>query len=204
MDRRSFLGLGTVVAGATLVGCGPSWQVIVQAAPSPFLGQRRFAVQPIDFSGLHVGSKPEPVYLSEKDPKQQASFAEDKAALNDRFLEQLRVTAAEAGVEVVPATGPGDAPFTIRPAVPFLEPGFYVGVAAASSHVEMNVRIVAPDGRILDEVAFAHGTSPNSGVAIRGFAIPKNPSSGGRLRSDGEGLGKLVGLYLQARVVGRG
>jgi hypothetical protein len=195
MDRRSFLRIGGLAATGALIGCGPPWHVIVQAAPSPFMGQRKFAVQPVDFSTLRVGNKPEPVYLAEKDEKQRASFAEDKAQLNNRFLEAFREEGIRGGLEIVPATGPADAPFTIRPAIPFIEPGFYVGIASAPSRVEMNVRILTPDGRILDEIALIHGTAPSLGITM---------SSGGRLRSDGEGLGRSLGQYMELRVVGRG
>jgi hypothetical protein len=199
MNRRSFVGIGALVVGAMMVGCGPPWQVIVQAAPDPFMGQRRFSVLPIDYAGLMIGRKPEPVYLSEKDPKQQASFAEDKAALNERFLETLQGISRETGIDVVPATGPGDAPFQIRPTVSFIEPGFYGGVVSMPSMVHMTVRIVTPDGKVLDEIALAHGTSPGSGVAIGGVSIPAYPASGARLRKDGEELGHIVAKYLKAR-----
>jgi hypothetical protein len=188
MHRRSLLLALTF--GAALVGCGPPWHVIRQAAPDPFLGQRRFSVLPIDFGGLRIGNKPEEVYLAEKDAKQQASFAEDKAALNEQFLQKLVLHGHELGLDIVPATGPADAPFLIRPSVQFIEPGFYVGVAASPSHVEMMVRITAPDGKVLDEIAIDHGTQ--SGMV--------NPSSGQRLRSDGAGLGAGVAGYLATRV----
>jgi hypothetical protein len=200
MNRRTLIGLTVLAFGALAMGCAPAWHVVVQAQPDPFLGQRRFAVLPIDYAGLRVGDKPEPVYLSEKDSKQQASFAEDKAALNEKFLEELRATARGAGIEVVPATGPNDAPFLIRPSVAFIEPGFYVGVASAPSQVEMTVRITTPDGKVLDEIALAHGTDSRSGFSVGGISL--NPSSGGRLRKDGEALGTIVGHYLKARVTG--
>jgi hypothetical protein len=200
MDRRSFVKLGAVAAGSALVGCGPPWRVVAFASPNPFVGVRKFGVTPIDYAGLMIGRKPEPVYLSEKDPKQQASFQEDKAALNEKFLEHLLTQARGRGIEVVPAQGPGDAPFILRPSVDFIEPGFYAAVAAMSSEVHMIVRITGPDGHVLDEVSFVHRTSPNSGVSIGGIAIPKDPSSGGRLRTDGAHLGDLVGEYLSARV----
>jgi hypothetical protein len=205
MLRRSFVALVIAAAsGAALAGCGdPVYHVIVQSPPQTFLGQHRFSVLPIDYAALMVGNKPEPVYLAEKDPGQQASFREDKAALNDKFLERLRGRALEARLEVVPATGPADAPFMIKPTVHFIEPGFFVGVAGAPSLVRMNVKILAPDGRILDELELAHGTDPSSGVGFAGFSIPANPSSGGRLRKDGEALGEVLAEYLAARVAGR-
>ena len=104
------------------------------------------------------------------------------------------------GIEVVPATGPADAPFLLRPSVNFIEPGFYGGVVHESSMVHMDLKVVTADGRLVDEIELVHGTSPTSGVAIGGIGIPSNPSSGGRLRSDGEGLGRLVARFLQSRV----
>ncbi len=200
MDRRSFLGLGVVAAGSALAGCAPPWHVVAFASPNPFLGQRRFGVTPIDYAALMVGGKPEPVYMASKDPKQQASFQEDKAALNEKFLEHLTLKARENAIEVVPATGPGAAPFILRPSVNFIEPGFYAGVAASPSEVHMRVHILGPGGRPLDVIELVHGTDPNSGVRVGGFSIPKDPSSGGRLRTDGAKLGDLVGRYLISRV----
>jgi hypothetical protein len=191
MDRRHFLRGGSLLAATTLIGCRPPWAVIVQTAPDPFLGQRHFAVQPIDFTALTVGDTPEPVYLAGKDAGQRASFAADKEALNERFLQQLITDAGEAGIQVVPATGPADSPFTIRPSVSFIEPGFYAFVAAIPSHVRMNVRILAPDGRVFDEIVLNHFTPSDM------FA---RAASGSRLREDGAGLGKTVAKYLRVRV----
>ncbi len=198
MNRRSLLS-SLVVASTLLIGCGGhTWHVVAMAAPDPFLGQKKFAVLPIDYADLHVGAKSEAQYLGEKDEKQRASFAEDKVALNDKYVEELMVHAREAGVEIVLATGPADAPFMIRPSVAFLEPGFYVGVASAPSHVEMSVKITTPDGKVLDEVLLDHGTNSAGGMSIGGISL--NPSSGGRLRKDGEALGKTTARYLKMRV----
>jgi hypothetical protein len=198
-NRRSFVLVGALLAGSAATGCAPAWHVVAFASPNPFVGQHKFAVAPIDYAGLMIGRKPEPVYLSEKDPKQQASFQEDKAALNEKFLERLIATAREHGIEVVPATGPESAPFILKPHVDFIEPGFYAAVARAPSEVHMALRIVGPDNHVLDEISLAHGTDPGSGVSIGGISIPKDPSSGGRLRTDGAHLGELVGKYLTVR-----
>jgi hypothetical protein len=200
MDRRTFIGLAALVAGAALTGCAPLWQVHLQAVPNPFAGQHKFAVLPIDYAGLMVGSKSETQYLSEKDSKQQASFQEDKLALNEKFVGELMAHAKSAGVDVALATGPADAPFLVRPSVRFIEPGFYVGVASAPSRVEMTVQITTPDGKILDELVIVHGTDSRSGFSIGGISL--NPSSGGRLRSDGEAMGKIMAKYIGLRVNG--
>lgn len=190
MKRRAILSILGLSCASALIGCGPPWRVMMQANPDPFLGQSTFAVLPIDFTGLVVGSKPEQVYLAEKDADQQRSFLADKAAINEEFAKALMATAHDEGLTVVPATGPQSAPFMIRPYVSYVEGGFYVGVAAAPSEVRMTLRITTPDGRVLDEIAVNHKT---------GAGITR-PSSGQRLRDDGEGLGEIVAKYLKTRV----
>jgi len=190
MNRRSLLAVALCTAALGLVGCGPRWRIVAQAVPDPFLNQRRFSVLPIDFTGLYVGNKSEAEYLSGKEPEAQQSFIEDKRAMNEQYLQALIAAAGEAGIEVVPATGPASAPFMIRPMIGFLEGGFYTYVANASSQVDMTVRITAPDGQVLDEIAMTHRTA----------ATITNPSSGGRLRDDAEALGEITAKYLRTRV----
>jgi hypothetical protein len=190
MTLRSLLFAAALLLTAPLLaGCGPSWIIHTQAAPDPFLNQRAFAVLPIDFTGLEVGEKSEQEYLAGKNPDQQESFKTDKLALNEEYLQAISRRADEAGIRVVPATGPSSAPFLIRPSVAWLEPGYYVGVAAKASEVRMLVRITTPDGRVLDEIAI----HSHSG----GYA------SGTRLRNDGHQLGKISADYLKARVGGQ-
>ncbi len=203
MHRRSFLALGTLALPLTACA-GEPWHVVVLSAPNLLFGQRRLAVAPIEYAGLMIGRKPEPVYLAGKDTQQQLSFQEDKAALNQNFLANLLGASREFGIEVVPATGPADAPFLIKPAVGFIEPGFYGGIVHEPSEVRMDVKIITPDGRLVDEIELTHGTSPASGFKVGGISMPSNPSSGGRLRKDGEALGRILAEYLQARVNGGG
>jgi hypothetical protein len=192
MLRRSLLAIGFAAFALASTGCGPAWHVITQAAPDPFLGQHKFAVVPIDYAGLHVGSKSEADYLAGKDDKQQASFAGDKDGINDEFTKSLVSSAHDQGIEIALATGPGAAPFEIRAAVSFVEPGFYAFVAAAPSKVEMTVKFTSADGQVLDEITLSHQTP----------AQMMNPSSGGRFRSDGKALGRIVSNYILTRVNG--
>jgi hypothetical protein len=200
MQRRPLIFALALGLGALLTGCGPQWQVVQQAAPNPLLSQKKFAVLPIDYTGLIVGEKSEAAYLAEKDAEQRSSFAGDKAGMNEEFAKGLMAGASEAGIAVVPGTGPGAAPFEIRPHVSFVEPGFYAVVASKASEVRMTVRITAPDGRLIDEVMFSHSTDSQSGLSIGG--ISTNPSTGGRLRKSAEELGGLVAKYLRERTSG--
>jgi hypothetical protein len=190
MYRRSLLAVTVVLFALALIGCGPPWVVVMQTTPDPFVNAPRFSVLPTDFTGLTIGEKPEAVYLSEKDAGQQQSFAADKAGINEEYVNALIKSARDAGIEVVLGTGPGDAPFQIHPSIAWVEPGFYVGVASAPSQVRMRLQITAPDGRVLDEISMRHLTG----------ASLLNPSSGGRFRSDGKGLGEWSAKYLKSRV----
>jgi hypothetical protein len=190
MTRRSLLAIGLAVLALFVVGCIPSWRVVVQANPDPFVGQTRFGLLPIDYTNLHIGQKTEAEYLAEKAPETQQSFLADKAAINEEFARNLIDGVRDEGINIALATGPGDAPFMIRPYIASIEPGFYAYIANKPSEVEMAVRITAPDGRVLDEIIVMHRTP----------ATLTNPSSGGRLRSDGAGLGRLVARYLYSRV----
>jgi hypothetical protein len=167
MDRSPLPALGLLVA-ATLLGCASGWRVVSQASPAPFAGVAKIAVVAVDYSGVRPGKAPE-----------GATLADDEASLDERFLGALRDTARQGGIRVVRADSSVDMPFVIRPTVTVLDPG------SASSRVEMDVKIVAADGRVLDEIALSHASEAPAGR---------------RFRDDGEALGTLVGGYLRDRV----
>lgn len=97
MLRRTVRAVASIALLA-LAGCGPSWVILGQANPNPLLGQRRFAVQPIDFSGLQVGDRDERGWLAEKDEAFRRDWQSDKAAVNARFLAGIVEGAAERGI----------------------------------------------------------------------------------------------------------
>ena len=190
MYRRSLLAITVILFALALIGCGPPWVVVMQTTPSPLVNAPKFSVLPTDFTGLTIGSKPEGEYLAGKDAGQQQSFAADKAGINEEFVNGLIKKAREDGIEVVLGTGPGDAPFQIHPSIAWIEPGFYAYVVSSPSQIRMRLQITAPDGRVIDEITMRHLTG----------ATMLNPSSGGRFRSDGEGLGAWTARYLKSRV----
>lgn len=187
MNRRVFL-LGSLSLLA-LAGCGPPWVVRAQATPNPLLGQKRFAVKSIDYTGLRVGEKSEEGYLAEKDAEARSNWAGDKTAMNDEFFNKLRSVAKDAGIEVVPGE---DADYVIAPSIAWIEPGFYAAVAAKASEVQMTVRILDRSGAVLDEIEMRHNTP----------ASMTNPAVGNRLRDDAEALGKYMAKYLEERTSG--
>ncbi len=194
MQRRHFFVLAAaLVAAPVLAGCGPRWVVLTQATPNPLLNQNKFGLMPIDYTGLVVGEKSEAEYLASKDEESRASWAGDKGGIDTEFGKVLMEKATGAGINVVKATGPGDAPFMIRPKVEFIEGGIYTYVFNKASLVRMKVQITTPDGKVIDEIAIKHGTP----------ASITNPAIGNRLRDDGEGLGAITAQYLQVRVTGQ-
>lgn len=194
MQRRHFFVLAAALCAApVLAGCGPRWIVLTQATPNPLLNQNKFGLMPIDYTGLIVGEKSEADYLASKDEETRASWAGDKGGIDTEFGKVLTEKSAENGITVVKATGPGDAPFMIRPKVEFIEGGIYTYVYNKPSEVRMKVQITTPDGKVIDEIAVKHGTP----------ASLTNPAVGNRLRDDGEGLGAIVAGYLKVRVTGQ-
>jgi hypothetical protein len=202
MIRRSVLLLISVVLALLVTGCSPPWAIIQQTTPNPFVNQRRFAVAPTDFTGLRVGAKSEAEYLAGKDEKQQQSFQTDKLGANEEFTKALINRAHDVGIEIVLATGPSDAPFVIRPSMTYFEPGFYAGVVAAPSRLDMNVKITTADGKLLDEILMTHmsqAATMNQGL-ISALASIDKMSSGGRIRADAAWIGKTGGKYIESRV----
>jgi hypothetical protein len=184
MLRRTLLALAPI-ALLSLAGCGPKWVVLGQANPNPFIGQRAFAVQPIDFANLRVGDKEEAAWLAEKDAEQRGSWSQDKGSINAKFFDSLKTEAAEAGIQIVPATGPSSAPYLIHVRVGWVEPGFYVGVASGPGQVKYEVQITTPDGRPIDAIQ----VQPAAG----GFSTSQRMSTCGDLG------GKIVAKYLAER-----
>ncbi len=195
MQRRHFfvLAAALAVAPVLLAGCGPKWIVLTQAAPNPLAGQTKFGLMPVDYAGLIVGEKSEAEYLASKDEESRGSWVGDKGGVDTEFGKRLMEKATESGITVVKATGPGDAPFMIRPKVEFIEPGIYTYVYNKASQVRMKVQITTPDGKVIDEIAIKHATP--AGIT--------NPAVGNRLRDDGEALGVITAGYLKFRVTGQ-
>jgi hypothetical protein len=202
MNRRRVLLLVFAAFALLLAGCAPPWAVVQQTTPNPFVNQRKFAIAPTDFSALRVGSKSEAEYLAGKDEAQQRSFQADKTAANEALTGALITSAHAAGVEIVLATGPTDGPFVIRPALLFFEPGFYAGILASPSRLDVSLKITSPDGAILDEVLMSHRTAaPTMNNNLLGAMVNLDKmSSGGRLRADAAWIGEAGGKYLLTRI----
>lgn len=199
MHRRSFAA-AMLIGLAALTGCAPSWRVITQAAPDPFVNQRHFAVLPIDYTGLRVNDQSEPHYLSDMDPEERYTFQGDKAAVNEAFVKALTESAAQEGIEITESDGATSAPFLIRPYVNSMKEGHYAVVTIESSEIKMIVRIMTPEGKILDEIALSHRTPPPNPSTLDGSINADKRTSGGRWREDGRALGVLVAEYLTTRV----
>ena len=195
MNRSRFvLVLVFIALGSLLSGCGANINVLRQAEPNPFIGQKSYAVMPLETKGLLVGEKSEEQYLAEKDDGQKASFQGDKDAMGQRFEAELVQRARNLGLTLVP----GDkAPFVLRPRVVFVEPGFYAVLASAPSQATIRVAITTPDGKVLDEIELSHQTDSRNGISVGG--ISTNPSSGGRLREDAAAIGGTLADYLAER-----
>jgi hypothetical protein len=88
----------------------------------------------------------------------------------------------------VQPAAPNVAGYVVEPHVTFIEPGFYVGVAARSTEVTMTVRI-REGGTLLDEVTIGVSVAADLATAAVGT----------RLRRAAELLGEITGRYLLSR-----
>jgi hypothetical protein len=199
----SILVVGLMAALALpSAGCGTyrPWRTVIQARPDPFYGQRSFAVMPTSYAGLRVGEKAESEYLSEKDGEKWQTWQADKVAINARYTERLIERAADAGIRVVRATGPGVAPYFIRPHITFIEPGFFTAIVNKGSEIRMRVQLTDVNGLVLDEILIDQVVESSGGILSS--AIEGTVTSGSRLQKAAEALGDITGQYLEYRVVG--
>jgi hypothetical protein len=186
MRRLVLPALSLLSLLSLLSACGGvPWTVVRQAAPDPFVGQGQFAVEHLHFEQTRVGDKAEADYAASKEPEQQQSWQADKDAMAAQFLAGL----SSEGEGVVSVGGPGGA--IVRPIVTFIEPGFYVGVAAHPSEVDMDIQVLDAQGQLRDEIS----------VSVIVGASMTNPASGSRLRDAAERLGEITARYLKTRVV---
>lgn len=169
-----------------LAACAPPYVIIRQAQPSPFTEICSLQLDPVHFEGMRVGDITEDAWMAHKNEREQHSFGEDKRTMNENFNNAI---SERVGPRTIQAT----APFILVPRVLFYEPGFYGGVVARDTQVDMQIAIVdAKSNREVDVV--------ESSVLIPSNLI--NPSTGGRFRSAGKQLGALFSRYLAERLGG--
>jgi hypothetical protein len=183
--RACSRGFGALLAAALITGlvggCIRPYRVVQQTTPNPFLSGASFKVAPLVFAGMQVGAKTEAGYLAGKDQQSQSSWEGDKQAMADIFMQEL---AAGVGGLVNP-----NGRYVIEPRVNFIEPGFYVGVAAGDAEVQMSVQIKDDKGAVLDIFE----------LGVRVHANLSNASVGQRLRAAAGRLGNIVVTYLTDR-----
>ncbi|KYF68758.1 hypothetical protein BE15_43850 [Sorangium cellulosum] len=199
MNRRSFIA-ATLVGAAALAGCAPRWRVVTQANPDPFVGQRYFALLPIDFVNLRIVDEPEDRYLASKDKEEHRRFVSDKASIDEQFAKELIAGARDHGIEVAQVSDPTSGPFVLRPYVSYMNPGFFAVVSSSPSQIILTLRITTLDGKVLDEVELSSRTaSPNPKTSLS-RADEDKLTSGGRWREDARIIGEAASSYLASRV----
>lgn len=189
VPRRALLLLLGVAA--PLAGCGPSWKVVRQATPNPFVGQTRFALAAPSFEGVQVEGRAEAEWKGERNDETRASWEGDKRAMAQTFARTLTARAASGGIVVLTGEDPKLAPWTLKVRVVDVDPGFYAFVTARPSTVRASVQIVGADGAVHDEFTIQSVTVADMILA----------SSSSRLLKDAERLGETAGDYLKARTL---
>lgn len=172
---------------------GAEWRVIKQASPNPLAGHASFAVLPVDYAGLKIGTMTEADYVASKSDETKESFEGDKDAISEKFAAALVARANEQGLAVELASGRVAAPFLIRPHVDFIEPGSPLMGLGPNSEVHMRVVIETAEGKRLDVIELRHETPASSWATV---------SSGQRVREDAAAIGEALAEYLVRRTDG--
>ena len=195
--HASTLGKAVVVAAMALVGvgCGPSWQVVKQANPNPFVGVKNFSLENVSYpqGGIQVGDKTEDAWLAEKKPEQVESYKKDKDDTANAIAKKL--TENKSGLafsQVPPGTPAAGDTFLVKPIITFLEPGIFTAVFNIATTVRMSAQVLDKSGTVVDEIAFT-ASQP---------ADLYHPATGPRMVNCGEELGEQLVKYLQSRTTG--
>jgi hypothetical protein len=177
---RKFLSLAALLS---VTACGPTWVVVKQANPDPFVGAKKFSAA-VDFTNMKYGGKDEATFTA-KGPEEKAGWDKSKEAFQTNFLDTFKAKAKDGGYEVVDA----DAPFAIKVLVGDMSPGYYAVMSQNPSTTPITLQVTAPDGNVLDEVTMVSRTNGDT----------FHPSPDSRVREDAITLGKMAVKYLDSR-----
>ena len=186
-------GLLCAVGGLVLVvssGCGPSWTVIKESNPNPYLGNKTFSYQPIDFTNLRVGDSTEEAWMSDKDPEVLAEWQVDKKSISDVFFQSVREQVADEGITIDDQA----AQYTLEAKIDWLEPGWYAFVVNRPSLVRLRFRVLDRNGTVIDEILVASSTAPRLLDGTVKMAV--------RLRRDAGKMAGNAARFLRERIQG--
>jgi len=181
MGRFSNLALVTLLAATTLGSGCTHWEVVKQGDPNPFVGQKRFQIEPMDYSGFKHG----------KDGEE--GFEKDKKMFDATYSQSLRSEAD--GLDWVES--PGDGTVVIRTQVLNLDGGISMGIGSTRAESKLRVQLVK-DGTVHDEIIVEadaqQGSTKVFGIATGGY------TGGARIKEMAEKLGEYVADYLDSRL----
>ncbi len=180
MHRRWIPKAAAAATCVLTVACGAPYVVVHEASPNPFLGQREFAVLPVDYGELRLSG-------AALGPEAMQRLAADEASVNDAFQSSLRNVADDAGIDVLDPPEAAGA-YVLRPSVRVMAPGAPTPSGGFSSQLQISLAITDTRGFVLDQIVFSH-------------ASDSMPIGGGKsgLRADADALGESVALYLRDR-----
>jgi len=99
-----------VVVVGSLAACYsfPPPEVVKQSSPSPLAGATSFVVAPVTFNGFTYAGQPEAEWLKTRDPKQIASWQNDKVTMSEKVMKRFSVDKSDEQTfvfNVPPAAG---------------------------------------------------------------------------------------------------
>lgn len=187
LSRRSTLAL---LLALPLSAC--HFGYVAPNPNDPLRGVRNFIIEPLAYPAVVIGDQPEAAYLARKDEKQRSSWEVDKGESAARYAGTALMLGAQSGLSVAPPPPPGPGFFVLRPLVSFFEPGNFNGFFNKNTAMRITVQIFNDQAQQVDQVELA--------TVVQ--ATLANPSSGGRMRTAAEDLGRRVINMVSRRSAG--
>ncbi len=164
-----------------LVGCGPHWVVVRQAAPrARSAPTSKVYIDRVSLEGLIVGEKTESQWMSEKGNDTRDSWDGDKSAMNEKFIAAFADSAHD-----VPLGPNPEGSFTVRAHFYHYEPGFYTYIVNRPATIDADLFILDAAGNVVDQIKL-------SGAA-------NGISAGERARACASRIGWAAGKYVRQR-----
>lgn len=177
--------LFSVLLGASVVACAPTYRVVRQASVNPLTKSVPIFVEPMSFDGLYVETLPEADYLGRYAASgAMRTFKSDKEGMDQRYREAVSRV-------VPPASLDGSDFFRLRARAVQIVPGGDVtaGSIGKDTRGRFAVQLVGNGGVVLDEIE----------IDVSILASQTAPLAGDRMQQLGERLADTVIAYLKTR-----
>ncbi len=185
MSMRSLL-LPVVVAA--FFSCGKAYQVVKPSEGNPVAGNKKFAVLPLDWSGVKVDEQTEDAFLAAADADMKKEWPADKDEAAKEFERGAMEAATGGPVELAAATDPAAAPFAVKTHILDVATG-----GVRPTIITCSTQLTDGTGKVVEEISYTSAIQANLMA----------PTIGVRLNRAAEQCGTVVAGYLKDKSKGK-